>query len=98
MCHPFADGGLGIRKITTFNKALLGKWLWRYGVEETRLWRRVIALKFGEELGGRGGGACSKSHRAFGKVGRFLLSFFPLRLVWGVEFDFDMIIGVEINR
>ena len=56
MCHPFADGGLGIRKITTFNKALLGKGLWRYGVEETRLWRRVIALKFGEELGGRGGG------------------------------------------
>ena len=45
-----------------------------------------------------GVGASSKSHRAFGKVGRFLLSFFPLRLVWGVEFDFDMIIGVEINR
>ena len=49
-------------------------------------------------IGGEGGGASSKSHRAFGKVGRFLLSFFPLRLVWGVEFDFDMIIGVEINR
>ena len=50
-------------------------------------------------MGGEGGGgASSKSHRAFGKVGRFLLSFFPLRLVWGVEFDFDMIIGVEINR
>uniref|UniRef100_A0A7N2LG27 COP9 signalosome complex subunit 8 n=1 Tax=Quercus lobata TaxID=97700 RepID=A0A7N2LG27_QUELO len=52
VCAPKANGGLGIRKLTTFNKALLGKWLWRFGVEETRLWRRVVALKFGEEWGG----------------------------------------------
>ena len=45
------NGGLGVRKLTIFNKALLGKWLWRFGVEETRLWRRVVALKFGEEWG-----------------------------------------------
>ena len=52
VCAPKANGGLGIRKLTTFNKALLGKWLWRFRVEETRLWRRVVALKFGEEWGG----------------------------------------------
>ena len=52
MCAPIANGGLGIRKITTFNKALLGKWLWRFGNEETRLWRRVVARKFGEEWEG----------------------------------------------
>ena len=52
VCAPKVNGGLGIRKLTTFNKALLGKWLWRFGVEETRLWRRVVALKFGEEWGG----------------------------------------------
>ena len=46
---PIAKGGLGIRKLTTFNKALLGKWLWRFGIEENRLWRRVVALKFGEK-------------------------------------------------
>ena len=51
VCAPKVNGGLGIRKLTTFNKALLGKWLWRFGVEETRLWRRVVALKFGEEWG-----------------------------------------------
>ena len=52
MCAPLENGGLGVRKLTTFNKALLGKWLWLFGFEETRLWRRVVALKFGEEWGG----------------------------------------------
>ena len=51
VCAPIANGGLGIRKLTTFNKALLGKWLWRFGKEEDRLWRRVVASKFGEEWG-----------------------------------------------
>ena len=52
VCAPKVNGSLGIRKLTTLNKALLGKWLWRFGVKETRLWRRVVALKFGEEWGG----------------------------------------------
>ena len=52
VCAPLKNGRLGVRKLTTFNKALLGKWLWRFGIEETRLWRRVVALKFGEEWGG----------------------------------------------
>ena len=55
VCMPIAKGGLGIRKLTTFNKALLGKWLRRFGIEENRLWRRVVALKFGEEFWGGGG-------------------------------------------
>ena len=52
VCAPLKNGGLGVRKLTTFSEALLGKWLWQYGIEETRLWRRVVALKFGEEWGG----------------------------------------------
>ena len=43
---------MGVRKIAIFNKALLGKWLWRFGTEESKLWRRVIATKYGINSGG----------------------------------------------
>ena len=42
---------LGVRKIVTFNKALLGKWLWRFMNDKQRLWRRVILVKYGGDWG-----------------------------------------------
>uniref|UniRef100_A0A2N9HB87 Reverse transcriptase domain-containing protein n=1 Tax=Fagus sylvatica TaxID=28930 RepID=A0A2N9HB87_FAGSY len=45
-------GGLGIRKLIPFNLALLGKWLWRFGSEESHLWRHVVAAKYGVDRGG----------------------------------------------
>lgn len=41
----------GLRLIHLMNKSLLGKWLWCFGVERQRLWRKVIASKFGEVNG-----------------------------------------------
>ena len=37
VCKPLQVGGLGIRHLGSFNSALLGKWLWRYGMETNAL-------------------------------------------------------------
>jgi hypothetical protein len=47
ICAPIHSGGLAIRDLGRFNKALLGKWLWRYGSERKALWRSVIDVKYG---------------------------------------------------
>ena len=48
VCSPLSSGGLGIRNLT-FNFALLGKWLWRFGQDRDALWRQVIEVKYGCE-------------------------------------------------
>ena len=37
VCKPMLNGKLGIRCLSRFNSALLGKWLWRYGTERDAL-------------------------------------------------------------
>jgi hypothetical protein len=52
VCSPIPQGGLGVRHLIPFNRALLGKWLWRFGLEEMHLWRRVVVAKYGLGRGG----------------------------------------------
>ena len=104
VCLPIESGGLGIRRIGFFNKALLAKWLWRFGNESNRLWRQVIAAKYGEERGGwctrgvRGshgcgpvgcGGVLRKAQRS---------SFVKFYIMWGrvAVLVFGMILGVDL--
>jgi hypothetical protein len=40
------------KMLMVFNKALLGKRLWRFGHEDHFLWRQVIDSKYGLKRGG----------------------------------------------
>ncbi|KAG2687140.1 hypothetical protein I3760_09G038400 [Carya illinoinensis] len=47
VCRPISGGGLGVRNLRMFNRALLGKWLWRFANEHDSLWKLVVAKKYG---------------------------------------------------
>ena len=44
--------GLGVKCLSSLNKALLCKWSWRFANERGALWNQVIRGKYGEEQGG----------------------------------------------
>ena len=52
VCTDKSKGGIGIKSFSKMNKALLGKWSWRFANERNSLWRKVICSKFGESFGG----------------------------------------------
>ena len=62
MCLLVELGGLGIRSVASFNQALLGKRLWRFGYEVTHLLRRVIFAKYDEGQGGWCMKVCRRTH------------------------------------
>ncbi|RVX05721.1 Transposon TX1 uncharacterized 149 kDa protein [Vitis vinifera] len=49
---PKESGGLGFRKISLRNIALLGKWLWRFPRERSGLWHKVIVSIYGTHPNG----------------------------------------------
>ena len=57
VCLPKEKGGLGIKDISTFNLAMLGKWRWNLFHDEGQLWAKILVSKYGgwrglEENGG----------------------------------------------
>jgi hypothetical protein len=52
ICSPMQYGVLGIRNLSKFNQALLGKWLWWFAMERDALVRLVVEGKYGCLNGG----------------------------------------------
>ena len=66
ICSKKRQDGLGLRKLTLLNKALLGKWIWRFASDRDCTWKTLINTKYGLV---EGLGWCSKEIRGpFGVV------------------------------
>ena len=63
VCVDKEKGGFGIRKLTLLNKALLGKWIWRFACAKEDLWKQVLMVKYGQEDFGW------RTKKAFGAFG-----------------------------
>lgn len=50
MSKPCPKGGLGVLDLGEMNAALLVKWIYCYGSEPDRLWRRVVCAKSAADL------------------------------------------------
>ena len=64
-CSSNEKGGLGICSLSTMNRALLRKWLWRFAMEEDSPWNIIIRLKYDTKVGGW----FTKNPRGSGGVG-----------------------------
>jgi hypothetical protein len=47
ICLPKEQGGLGVKDLTLFNKALLGKWKWRMLTEGDAVWAELLRSRYG---------------------------------------------------
>lgn len=47
VCLSKKEGGLGVKNLEWFNKALLGKWRWRLLKGEESLWVRIVKSRYG---------------------------------------------------
>lgn len=103
ICTPIKEGGLEVRNMIQFNKALLGKWMWRFVQEREALWRSVINVKYGSV---RGSWCSLPTVESYGVSVRkyirrgviLLLSLCIWRWDMDIMFVFYMIYGVKIGH
>ena len=56
VCSEKRQGSLGLRNLTPLNKALFGKWIWKFASDRDYTWKTLISSKYGLD----GLGWCSK--------------------------------------
>ncbi|KAK2654791.1 hypothetical protein Ddye_014647 [Dipteronia dyeriana] len=47
LCKNKRNGGLGIERLRDKGLGLMAKWIWRFGREQSSLWKKVLCVKYG---------------------------------------------------
>ncbi|XP_039005940.1 uncharacterized protein LOC120133425 [Hibiscus syriacus] len=50
VCKPLNYGGLGVLDLNLTNRALLGKWVWKFANDKSSLWKCVLSSKHKEGI------------------------------------------------
>ncbi|KAE8707901.1 hypothetical protein F3Y22_tig00110370pilonHSYRG00013 [Hibiscus syriacus] len=45
VCQPYEEEGLGVLDLSLTNRALLGKWVWKFANEKDSQWKKMICCK-----------------------------------------------------
>ena len=61
VCKSQEEGGLGVKNIRKFNRALLAKWKWRLMSEENGKWKQILLSKYGSGVGTNQGSGSQNS-------------------------------------
>ena len=93
VCEDKSKGGLGVKSLGPFNRALLGKWVWRFANEKKALWNQVIRRKYGEERGGSSSCEVREAYevgllKAISKTGQLVTLFFGFKVGDGKNVSF----------
>ncbi|KAE8668570.1 Dynamin-2B [Hibiscus syriacus] len=46
VCKPLCNGGLGVLDLNLINRALLGKWVWKFANEKESQWKKLLCSKY----------------------------------------------------
>ncbi|KAE8716200.1 Phospholipid-transporting ATPase 2 [Hibiscus syriacus] len=45
VCRPLSGGGLGVADLKVTNRALLGKWVWKFANDKNSMWKKFLCSK-----------------------------------------------------
>ena len=94
VCKPKYCGGLGIINLRIMNKALLGKWIWKWFDGKPNLWKQISFYKYFEKNGPSTFTLEEFVYLIFGGIFLLMWKAFYAVLKWRLEKEIKLYFGL----